>query len=223
MQRNNFWLRFPAMAAAGLLVLSGCSNNKVEEADDREPDQAQMNASASQADSATTADNNNDNVNRDLNFYEEAARGSMFEIQASQIAVTKAKNAEVKKFAQMMITDHQKASKELADLAQKKQILLPTELPNNGKNTIEDLREDAADEDFDEEYMEAMVDAHENDVNLFERQSKNSGDAEAQAWAEKMLPTLRAHLQQARQLEERVDDKDGNSRRERAGNTGGAQ
>src|SRR3546814_5945893 len=45
-----------------------------------------------------------------------AAIGDMYEIEASQIAVDRAKSAEVKAFARQMIMDHSKTSQKLEDL-----------------------------------------------------------------------------------------------------------
>src|SRR3546814_4303673 len=44
-----------------------------------------------------------------------AAIGDMYEIEASQIAVDRAKSAEVKAFARQMIMDHSKTSQKLED------------------------------------------------------------------------------------------------------------
>jgi putative membrane protein len=52
--------------------------------------------------------------------------------------------------------------------------------------------------EFDRKYMEHMVKDHEKDVAAFERESTKGSDADLKAWAAKTLPTLREHLQMAR-------------------------
>jgi len=55
----------------------------------------------------------------------EAASGGMTEVELGKIASSKAQNAEVKKFAEMMVTDHTKAGDDLKALAVKKNTLPP--------------------------------------------------------------------------------------------------
>jgi putative membrane protein len=58
--------------------------------------------------------------------------------------------------------------------------------------------------DFDRSYINLMVKDHERDVKEFERQSTKGTDPDVRAWATKMLPTLRAHFQQARDIQTRL-------------------
>ena len=57
--------------------------------------------------------------------------------------------------------------------------------------------------DFDRSYINLMVKDHEKDVKAFERQGTKGTDPDVRAWAAKMLPTLRAHYQQARDIQSR--------------------
>ena len=50
-------------------------------------------------------------------FVQMAAVGGLFEVQSSELATTAGQSAEVKAFAQQMITDHTKANQELQQLA----------------------------------------------------------------------------------------------------------
>ena len=129
----------------------------------------------------------------DTAFVEDAALGGMTEVELGKMASTKAANAEVKKFAQMMITDHSKANDELKALAAKKGWKLPTELDSSHKATIESLRTKVG-ADFDRDYVDDMVADHETDVKAFEDKAKNAADVDLKAFAEKTLPTLRKHL-----------------------------
>jgi putative membrane protein len=58
--------------------------------------------------------------------------------------------------------------------------------------------------DFDRQYMEMMVKDHVKDVKEFEEASTKAKDADVKAWAAKTLPTLREHLQMARDVNSRV-------------------
>ena len=58
--------------------------------------------------------------------------------------------------------------------------------------------------EFDRKYMDQMVKDHEKTVSLLERESTKGSDADVKAWAAKTLPTVREHLQMARDIETKV-------------------
>jgi putative membrane protein len=148
----------------------------------------------------TTATNSNTAVVQD-NFWTTAAQGGMAEVELGKLALQKSQNADVKKFAQMMITDHTKANYELKALAAKKNIVLPTDIGGH-KSTLDDLSKLSGAE-FDKEYVEAMVDDHEEDVDFFEDKSNNS-DADLKAFAAKTLPTLKSHLEAIKAIQSKM-------------------
>lgn len=135
-------------------------------------------------------------------FMEAAAASNMTEIEASRLALQKSQNAEIKKFAQMMVTDHTKAGNELKALAGTKKMTMPADVTAN-KDTIDDLRETAA-ASFDAAYVEAMVDGHEDTVAAFQEQADKSADAEVKAFAAKTLPTLKMHLEMIRAIQAKM-------------------
>lgn len=57
---------------------------------------------------------------------------------------------------------------------------------------------------FDQEFIDIAVKGHEKDVKEFEKISTKAKDPDVQAFAAKTLPTLREHLQQARDLQSRL-------------------
>ncbi|MBI3653058.1 MAG: DUF4142 domain-containing protein [Acidobacteria bacterium] len=61
--------------------------------------------------------------------------------------------------------------------------------------------------DFDREYMKYMVEDHVKDVAMFEKEAKTGKDADIKAFAEKTLPTLKEHLQMARDTNAKVSGK----------------
>src|SRR3982750_4561290 len=60
-------------------------------------------------------------------FVKDAAEGGMAEVELGRLAVEKASNADVKKFGQRMVEDHNKANEELKDIAGKQNVALPNE------------------------------------------------------------------------------------------------
>lgn len=164
-------------------------NNRVENAN-------AMNSNAM----SSTAPNSNVASVQD-NFWSNAARGGMAEVELAKLALQKSTNADVKKFAQTMITDHTKANDELKALAAKKSVTLPTDLGSH-KSTLDDLNGKTG-ADFDKAYVEAMVDDHETDVDLFEDNTDNS-DADIKAFTTKTLPTLKSHLQMIKDIQAKM-------------------
>ena len=50
-----------------------------------------------------------------------------------------------------------------------------------------------------------MVEGHEKAIEKIEKASEKANDADIRMWAANMLPTLRTHLDHAKQVKEKVD------------------
>ena len=129
---------------------------------------------------------------KDKEFMKDAAKDGMMEVEMGKMGQKQAKNAEVKKFATRMVTDHSKANTQLKALAKKKGVTLEEAAHKMDK------MDDAT---FDKDYMDQMVKDHEKDVKEFEEIAKDGSDADVKAWANKTLPTLKKHLELAKQIQ----------------------
>jgi len=138
-------------------------------------------------------------------FVKEAATSDMLEIAAAKIAQDKG-NAEEKKFAGQMITDHTKTTSELKDLVSKGDVKadIPASLDDSSQKKLDKLR-DAKPADFADTYDPMQVSAHKDAVSLFERYSKSGENASLKDWAGKTLPALRHHLDIAQDLDKNRD------------------
>jgi putative membrane protein len=58
--------------------------------------------------------------------------------------------------------------------------------------------------EFDKGFVEAAVNDHQKAIALFENEASRGTDAQLKAFASKQLPTLRAHLKQAQDLQEKL-------------------
>jgi len=132
-------------------------------------------------------------------FMRKAAKAGMKEITVSQAVMDHLSNAQLKSFAQQMVTDHTAANTGLMALAQQKGV----ELPAKDESSLADEWSRKTD-NVDRTYVKEMVSDHEGAVKLFERASK-SGDPEVAAFAQKTLPTLQHHLAMAQDLEKTID------------------
>lgn len=136
----------------------------------------------------------------DRKFVQKAAESGMFEVQVAQLASTKATDAQVKSFASMLVDHHTKANNELVQLANAKKVELPPGPPRGMRRDIEKLGKKSG-EEFDRDFVRNVgVKAHEKDIKLFEKASKDLKDPELKAFAAKTLPVLQEHLAQAQKL-----------------------
>ncbi|ARS37184.1 DUF4142 domain-containing protein [Pontibacter actiniarum] len=138
-------------------------------------------------------------------FMTKAASSNMLEIQSGQLAQEKGQMQEVKDFGQMMVTEHQKASEQMKQLAQQKNIVLPDSMSQEHMDKLQNLRDKTGNE-FDQAYMDLMVSSHENTVSLFEDAANNIEDQEVKSFADATLPTLRQHLDRAKQIQNNVNN-----------------
>lgn len=132
-------------------------------------------------------------------FAMRAASDSLAEIALGQLALRKAGNAEVRSFAQMMVSDHGAASQQLASIASARNLAVPTELAPEAAASRDRL-EALSGGEFDREYMRTMIDEHQKAVDLFTRASAAGFDAAFADFARSSLPALQSHLEQAQRI-----------------------
>ncbi len=139
----------------------------------------------------------------DHNFMVKAAQGGMAEVELGQLAEQNAQNADVKAFAQRMVTDHSKANDQLKQLAAQEGVSLPTSLDAKDQATKDKLSklQGAA---FDKAYMHDMVMDHKKDVAEFKHESAAAKTPALRDWAKDTTPTLESHLQEAEKLAPQV-------------------
>jgi putative membrane protein len=194
-----------AMAGTLAVLLIGCG----EKAGQPETDTTGSAQSVQQTDTATatttgaTGGTTSTLSAEDKEFISKAGMGGLAEVQMGNLALQKATNADVKAFAQRMVTDHSKANDELSQLATAKGVALPTELAGEHKAGFDHLSSLSGAE-FDKAYMQHMVEDHDKDVAEFDKASTSATDADVKSWAGKTLPTLQSHQQQAKDTAKKV-------------------
>jgi putative membrane protein len=134
-------------------------------------------------------------------FVKKAAVSDMFEVESSKLALDKKPDRDTKPFAQKMVKDHTKTTKELKGLVEsgKVKAQLPTAMDADHQKKLDDLR--ALDgRDFDVAYDKAQLEGHKDAVALFEGYAKNGDNPDLKKWAGKTLPHLKQHLKMAEKL-----------------------
>ncbi len=126
-------------------------------------------------------------------FATKAGAAGLFEIQTSQLALTKSQNADIKAFAQMMVTDHTKAGEALKAAAGGQQgISVPTDMDKDGQDKFAALN-NASGADFDKLYIQMQTAAHADAVALFSGYATNGSVGALKDFAAQTLPTLKMH------------------------------
>ena len=135
---------------------------------------------------------------KDSHFIKNAAEAGTSEVELGRLGADKAAGNEVKQFAQHMVDDHSKNNTELTSLASSKNVEIAT-VTDKARKAADKLS-DKSGVDFDKAFMKKMVADHKKVVREFESEAKNGKDPDVKAFAEKALPTLRQHLQEAQSI-----------------------
>jgi len=137
----------------------------------------------------------------DDKFVQLATESGQKEVNLGNIALERAENPQVKKFAQRMVDDHTKANKELLDILNRKNVAVtaPADKQKQHEKIVEKIAEMRGAQ-FDRAYVRHLLQDHRKAVALFTAEAKNGQDPALKEFAEKTLPTLTEHLQMAQQL-----------------------
>jgi putative membrane protein len=131
-------------------------------------------------------------------FIKAAIEGNIAEVDVGKLAQEKGKSDAVKKFGQMLQTDHGKANDEAKAAASQVGVEPPSGASVGEQATYLKLKVLSGDT-FDKSFANTMVSDHQKDVKEYQKQSaKNDAVGE---YAKKTLPTLQKHLQEAQQLQ----------------------
>jgi putative membrane protein len=147
------------------------------------------------------------NADADREFVEGMIADGTAEVQLGRLVQEKSKNKEVREFAAMMVEDHTKAGAELREIAETAAIqTTPADADKSDEhNQLTERLSKLSGAEFDRAYIEAMVDDHQKAVDAAEDKSEGATNDHVKQWAAKALPTLRKHLEQAKQLQEKLE------------------
>jgi putative membrane protein len=142
--------------------------------------------------------------NQDQKFLQDAAKGGMMEIHMGQMGLERGVSPAVKSLSQHLVNDHTAANKELAVLANEKGAFLPGD---DAQTTGSMPFATKSGDDFDKAFALQAVEDHQKAIAEFENETRTGIDPDVKNWATKALPTLRAHLAEAQDLQKNFDNK----------------
>lgn len=195
------------LLSVAILTALGFTSAQLQAGDNQADVPNENTISAEAAENAATKPNKNweEDMNKDPidveDFVETASAKGLAEIETARMALEEG-TSKVHEFANRMIQDHTKANSQLKEIAQQQglEVADDPKLMDKAKAMMLNLRDD---ESFDEAYIDNQITSHEQTIELFERASHSDNSA-IQAFAREKLPTLREHLQMAKQLEKQV-------------------
>jgi putative membrane protein len=133
----------------------------------------------------------------DKGFYDNLAEGGLAEVSDATLATQSATDPKLKDFAAMMIKDHSAANDKLSALAGTKNVKLPTSASVGQMAEHAKLKVLSGDT-FDKSYIKGQISAHKGTIKLLRKEIASGQDADAQAFAKSILPTVQGHLKAIR-------------------------
>lgn len=137
--------------------------------------------------------------NPDALFMMAVSMTNHFEIESSQAALTKSSRADVREYAQRMITEHTNAERQLAQMAAARNVPLPGQ-PGPDQRLKIMYASQLSGPNFDAVYLANQIVGHESAVALLQSEIGAGRDPQAVAMARQMLPIIQDHLAHARRL-----------------------
>jgi putative membrane protein len=179
--------------AAGASLLTACGGNNPDQT--AEADVATNDATAVSADPIAAADATAAEAPTDAAGYAaKAGAGDMWEIESSRALLAKSTNADVKKFAQMMIDHHTESTAKVKAAAQRANITLaPPAMDSMQQQMLNEIKNaDAA--TIDQVYIKHQKTAHDAALKLHQGYSANGDNAEFKKAAAEIAPVVQRHI-----------------------------
>lgn len=188
--------RISCLAAAALALLGGCNQTSGVKGQDQLANGSATVAKHYEGPKPEGVSSTNDAVTTTF-YIPQAAIGDMYEIEASGIALARAKSAEVKAFARMMIDDHEKSSAALRQFVADNpvNIAIPKNMDARRKAMLSNLQSATGDA-FDAEYVSQQAAAHQEALNLHGSYARN-GDYPALKTLAQATKKVVAHHREA--------------------------
>jgi putative membrane protein len=135
----------------------------------------------------------------DKEFVIDAAIGGLAEVEMGRLAQDMGVSDEVKEFGVKLVTDHEKANRELETAVAPYGVMLPTRIDEEHQKHIDMLKSKKG-MDFDKAFATHMVQGHEKMIKLFKKEVKSGKASELKEFATRTLPALQDHLKISKDL-----------------------
>lgn len=177
-----YWIVAPAL----VLALAGC--DKKPAAEDPSGDKVTMEAPDIKLPAAITQPDDA------RSYLDKAAAGDSFEIQSSQAILKTTANKDIKDFAKMMITAHEKSTKDLKAAADKIKLAAGSPTLTTEQQSNLDKLAAARGTDADKMYLDMQRDAHKYALDLHKHYASDGDTPSLKAVAATIAPVVQSHL-----------------------------
>jgi putative membrane protein len=143
---------------------------------------------------------------QDHTFVRMAAQSNMAEIQAGQLAETRAATPAVREYGRWMVTDHTMMNQMLQGIAHHEGLEVPTSPNAEQMRQAAELKNQQGTR-FDTTYITAQVQDHESSVKAFQTEASAGQNMMLKRLAQSGLPVLQQHLTEARALLQSTGDR----------------
>jgi putative membrane protein len=169
---------------AAALALAGCSSDlQTAGGQDTAP-------TAGAATSATTAPA----------FVAAAGASDLYEIQSSQLVLQGAQNADIRRFAQMMVSDHTMTTQQVTAAAQSAGLNPPPPQLDAAKRDMIQQLQSASGADRERLYARQQVMAHQEALALHSSYARDGDNAALKAVAQQAVPIIQRHLAEIQRI-----------------------
>jgi predicted outer membrane protein len=131
----------------------------------------------------------------DLAFVKQATESGRKEVSSAREALPQLKKPELKRIAEMLVTDHTGANAKLSKIAEAKGWPVPA------PQAVSAPPSGTASGDFDAKWTAEMIAGHERSIALYRAQAQSGEDEELRKYARETLPTIERHLSQLKELQ----------------------
>lgn len=148
---------------------------------------------------SNTSSKTSEKAMSDQSFLTMAAEADMTSAHIGQMAEERSDNSKVKEFAKTLVQDHTNDYKQLGYLGVKTSDTIPNAIDRSNERTIAAL-EHYRGKTFDQRFLSQLYAEHQRLVHVFKEESEHGSNPAIRAYANKTLPTIERHLQDAHNL-----------------------
>ncbi|MGI4959700.1 MAG: DUF4142 domain-containing protein [Janthinobacterium lividum] len=129
----------------------------------------------------------------DATFIQDAAQGGLAEVQAGQLAQSKARSPRVKAFGAKMIADHTPANDQLKQIATAKGATVPM-APNDMQMQQMTALQAEMGHKFDHDYIADQIADHTMMLQLYQTEAASGTDPDLKKFAADTIPVIQSHI-----------------------------
>ena len=141
----------------------------------------------------------NGDIKADAGFVREVNSDNQMQIEMAQLARQRSKNAQVRQFAEKIITDHNRLQNQWNAMASQNGVTLHQGLGPLHKEKITNLKK-ASDKNFDKAYMVTLIQQYSDETSYWQKEGRASQSSQVRQLVNSGLPTLEQNFNEAKRI-----------------------